>query len=79
MGILPPLLELWWVEWYDVGDYIKREGSYVELLVILLIMFSGLLIWQLSLDKKEKQLIEELEKSISKNQYAKKKNFNEKL
>ena len=32
-----------------------------------------------SLDKKEKQLVEELEKSISKNQYAKKKNFNEKL
>ena len=32
-----------------------------------------------SLDKKEKQMLEELEKSISKNQYAKKKAFNDKL
>ena len=32
-----------------------------------------------SLDKKEKQLVADLEKSISKNQYAKKKNFNDKL
>ncbi len=32
-----------------------------------------------SLDKKEKQMLEELEKSISKNQYSKKKAFNDKL
>ena len=32
-----------------------------------------------SLDKKEKQLIQDLENSISKNQYAKKKSFNDKL
>ena len=32
-----------------------------------------------SLDKKEKQMLEDLEKSISKNQYAKKKAFNDKL
>ena len=32
-----------------------------------------------SLDKKEKQALQELEKSISKNQYAKKKAFNDKL
>lgn len=32
-----------------------------------------------SLDKKEKQMVAELEKSISKNQYAKKKTFNDKL
>lgn len=32
-----------------------------------------------SLDKKEKQMLQDLEKSISKNQYAKKKAFNDKL
>ncbi len=32
-----------------------------------------------SLDKKEKQILQDLEKSISKNQYAKKKAFNDKL
>ncbi len=55
------------------GTKILNKNSYGDLFAKITVEMPK------SLDKKEKQLVLDLEKSISKNQYAKKKNFNDKL
>ena len=55
------------------GTKILNKNSYGDLYAKITVEMPK------SLDKKEKQIIADLEKSISKNQYAKKKAFNDKL
>lgn len=55
------------------GTKILNKNSYGDLYAKVIVEMPK------SLDKKEKQIIADLEKSISKNQYAKKKAFNDKL
>ena len=55
------------------GIKVLNKNSYGDLFAKIIVEMPK------SLDKKEKQKISELADSISKNQYSKKKNFNEKL